>query len=77
VAKAASSPFYSANGERVVLNPLTGRNANRLGTIGSTFCPSRLCYDFTQFGLRFSRSIRIAKDFACRAGTSLFNDVAR
>ena len=40
--------------ERVVPNTLTGPNANRLGTIGSIFCALRLCYDFTQPGLRFS-----------------------
>ena len=37
--------------ERVVPNTLTGSNANRLGTIGYAL---RLCYDFTQPGLRFS-----------------------
>ena len=38
--------------ERVVPNTLIGPSANRLGTIGST-CALRICYDLTQFGLRF------------------------
>ena len=53
-AAVSSPPFLTATVERVVPNTLTGPNANRLGTIGSTFCALRLCYDFTQPGLRFS-----------------------
>jgi len=40
--------------ERVVPNTLTGPDANRLRTIGSTFCASLSCCYRIQLGLRFS-----------------------
>ena len=40
--------------ERVVSNTLTGPKCQPIGTICSTFWALRLCYDFTQLGLRFS-----------------------